>query len=503
MRNFKLYLSFVAVFAMLFTSCSKDEETGINPDSDKATLSFGAIISDLVNNRAADKQAVGDIPTCTDDTPSYVEIVLSQGESDVVGSEGNPYRVNLVAGEIFTVEDDALELVPGNYSLDHFSVFNSSGDLIWLAPRSGSPLASFVDNALPIAIDLRAGVKKYVDVPVLCFDDRDVNEYGYLFFELDTNIALTYCFFANYCDDDGRHYPARYSVSIWSGTSSAGVALYEGVINTTGVHDNGDSFATPLCFALPDNDDMNVDYLYYEVTLLDWAVADGGYGDVATEVLSGTLSKADIMANFDGDDNVEYHHLRFCESDDPGNGECDPADPNADCDGDGVLNGVDECPTVPGPASNNGCPETNGECEGIPAVCVLEVGELGEFCYLAEVSDEILNANGYIEVTADGSYGLINILGDPFGDAAVTINNDGSVSITLDGNFETDRVTAYSVEVRPEREGSMSTSCWESNCLSTVPTEAQLEPITLDFDAFDYSGTFYLKVSAVVCGEDV
>jgi hypothetical protein len=351
MRNFKLYLSFVAVFAMLFTSCSKDE-AGINPDSDKATLSFGAIVSDLVNNRAATKQAVSDLPTCTDDTPSYVEIVLSMGDDDVVGSEGNPYRVDLVAGEIFTVEDPALELEPGNYSLDHFSVHNSDGEVIWLSPRSGSALAAYVDNALPIAIDLRAGVKKYVDVPVLCFDDRDVNEYGYLFFELDTNIALTYCFFANYCDDDGRHYPARYSVSIWSGTSTDGVVLYEGVVNEVGVHDNGDSYASPLCFALPDNDNMDEDYLYYEVTLLDWAEADGGYGDVDTEVISGTLSKADIVANFDGDDDVEYHHLRFCGDNDPGNGNGG----ETDSDGDGVPDAIDECPNVPGPASNNGCP---------------------------------------------------------------------------------------------------------------------------------------------------
>jgi hypothetical protein len=342
MRNFKLYLSFVAVFAMLFTSCSKDE-AGVNPESDKATLSFGAIVSDLVNNRAATKQAVSDIPECTDDTPSYVEIVLSMGGNDVVGSEGNPYRVNLVAGEIFTVEDEALELEPGDYSLDHFSVHNSDGDLIWISPRSGSPLASFVDNALPIAIDLRAGVKKYVDVPVLCFDDRDVNEYGYLFFELDTNIALTYCFFANYCDDEGRHYPARYSVSIWSGTSSAGVALYEGVINETGVHDNGDSFATPLCFALPDNDNMDEDYLYYEVTLLDWDENDGGYGDIDPVMISGTLSKADIVANFNGDD-VDYEHLRFC-------GDGDPVDP-----GNGNGNGgTDPDPSDCLPAPGDGC----------------------------------------------------------------------------------------------------------------------------------------------------
>jgi hypothetical protein len=76
MKNFKLYLSAVAVFAMLFTSCSKDE-TNPSIEGEKATLTFGALVNDLVANRAASKQAVADLPQCTDDAPAYVEIALS------------------------------------------------------------------------------------------------------------------------------------------------------------------------------------------------------------------------------------------------------------------------------------------------------------------------------------------------------------------------------------------------------------------------------------------
>lgn len=400
MKDLKRYMSFVAIFALLFTSCSKDQEDGINNNSDTATLSFGAIVNDLVNNRAANKQAVSDLPECTDDTPSYVEIVLMQGDTEIVGSTGNAYRVNLVAGQVFTEEDANLELPAGNYTLEHFAVFNSSGDIIWVAPRTGSALGDFVDNALPLNIDLNAGVKKYVDVSVICFDDRDVNEYGYLFFELDTNIALTYCFFANYCNDAGMHYPAQYSISIWSGTSSNGVLIYEDEWNSVGQYDDTDEFyATPLCLALPDNDDMDTPYLYYEVTLQDWAE---NYGSVSSTVIEGTLTKRMIVDNFSGSEATEYHHLRFgCEGDDPGNGgtppdsdgdgipdsedecpntpgveeyngcpepdECDVEDPNADCDNDGVLNGVDECPLVAGTAENNGCPGNGGGETCLPA----------------------------------------------------------------------------------------------------------------------------------------
>lgn len=353
MKNFKRYLSFAAIIALLFTSCSKEEQSGI-VDTEKATLTFGAIVNDLVANRVAERQAEADLPVCSEDSPAYVRIVLKQGDTEVVGTSGNPYRIDLVTGEIYTEDDPALELEPGMYSLDHLSVYNSDDVLIWIAPRSGSGMGEYVDNPLPLSIDLRAGVKKYVDVSVVCFDDRDVNEYGYLFFELDTNIALTYCFFANYCNEDGRHYPARYSVSIWSGTTSAGMLLYSNEENTVGQHDNNEYFATPLCFAVPDHSNMDTPYLYYEVTLLDW---EDVYGDVEQTVLSGTITKRMITDNFVGEDDTDYHHLKFgCGDDD--------IEPPVDSDGDGVPDSIDECPgTAPGVNVNEvGCPVTPPDC---------------------------------------------------------------------------------------------------------------------------------------------
>ncbi len=313
MKNLKLCIASLVVFTMIFTSCSKDEPQ--IDSSEKATLSFGAIVNDLMN-KTGTKQALGEIPACSDDTPAYVHIVLMQGDDEIVGTEDEPYRVDLVAGQLFTEEDSALKLDPGTYSLAHFSVYNDAGDLIWLAPRFGSELAEFVDGALPISINLGAGVKKYVEVPVLCFDDREVNEYGYLFFELDAVRAYELCFFANYCDDDGRHYTANYSLDIWLGTDNTGAVLHSDLVPETGIDENGDFFARPVCAALPINDDLDEDYIYYEATLLDW---DENYDSPTPIVLSGTLSRSDIEANFGPDMTVEYEHLRFnCV---PGGGE--------------------------------------------------------------------------------------------------------------------------------------------------------------------------------------
>lgn len=313
----------MAMFTMIFTSCSK-EEVGVE-ENQKATISFEAVVNDLLAKKTVNKQAIADIPSCSDDDPAYVRIVLMQGDNAIVGTSEDPYRVNLVTGQTFTNEDPALELEPGNYSLDHFSVYNAMDELIWIAPRMGAELASFVDNPLPLAISLGAGVKKYVDVPVLCYDEREVNEYGYLFFELETVEALTFCFFANYCDDNGRHFTANYSVDIWLGTDASGEVIYEGLTPDTGINDDGDFFASPLCVALPGNDDPEEDYIYYEVTLQDW---DENYGSATPIVLTGTLSRSDIEANFGPDMTVEYEHLYFnCEGEgeEPTGPACLPA----------------------------------------------------------------------------------------------------------------------------------------------------------------------------------
>lgn len=307
MRNFTNLIGTVAIFALLFTSCSK-EEVSADLNSENATLSFGAIVNDLVANNSGNRQAIGDIPACSNDDPAFVRIILLDDNGNpVVGSLGNGYRVDLAANQLFTVEDPQLELVPGNYTLDHFSVYNADGDLIWLAPRGGD-MAHFVDSPLPLAIDLRAGVKKYVEVDVLCYDNRNVNEYGYLFFEINTNVAVDFCLFVNYCDEDGRHYPARYRVDVWLGTDDTGTPLYTNARNTTNRYDNGDFYATPLCGALPANDDPDEDYIFARITLLDWAEA---YGDVDQSVMELTLSMNDIIENFGGDGEVNYEHLRF------------------------------------------------------------------------------------------------------------------------------------------------------------------------------------------------
>lgn len=318
MKKFKLSLSCLTVFAMLFTSCSKEETTNTNSNPDMATLSFGAILTDLATNRAANKahtSFLDGVPECSDEAAAYVEIVLSMDGNEVVGTQDEPYRVDLAEGQIFTMEDANLELMPGDYSLDYFAVYGASDEMIWLAPwGNGDDLSAFVDQSLPMAIALGAGVKKYVEVDVLCYDDRMVNEYGYLFFEVDQNEAIEFCVFGNFCDEDGRHYPAEYSVDVWSySDGERGNQMYNDVPSTVTMNSAGDYAGSPVCFALPDTEGM--DEYYFEITLRN----SEAYGDVEENIIrAGVITDGDVRDLRDGDDNTDYYHFRAGDCGDMG-----------------------------------------------------------------------------------------------------------------------------------------------------------------------------------------
>ena len=323
MKTTKLFYAYLVAFALVFTSCSKDE--GVAEQSkDKATLSFTTVLNDLVNNKAALKQELSELPDCSDDAPAYVEVVLSGTEA--VGTMENPLvvAVNPTPGnydadpelEFFTEESTALELEPGAYTLEYFAVYNGdpadpASSIIWIAPHTGGTLASFVDTTLPMDFNLGAGAKKYLDVEVLCFDNRVVNEYGYLFFDIEEQRAIEFCVFGNYCDENGRHFPAHFRVEVWtySGDSAnpKGTPLFDPqnpYINEVGVNNEGDAYADPLCFPLPDG--PGVDRYYGEIYVLEF----GDDEDAGRRVVSGVFTDANVRNLFGQGDTVDYYHFR-------------------------------------------------------------------------------------------------------------------------------------------------------------------------------------------------
>lgn len=304
---------------MLF-SCSDDNEILNETTKETTAVSFAAVFNDLSSDREAVKQQMGNIPECNEDEPAFVEVVVTQDGDPVAGSFMQPLRLDVILdsdGNYFTEEHENLELLPENYSLDYFRVLNENLEVIWIAPlyEPGEVnFSSMVESPLPLNIDLQPGTKKYVDVDVICYDDRLVNYYGYLFFDLEANQAIEFCIFGNYCDENGRHAEAiRYEVSVWnySGNESApkGTIIHENLESGIIIEDDFENeisvtYAVPLCIMLPDTE--GEDQYYFEITLLD------GVGYVGEDPLirRGVITDEDVKSLFDGANNLDYYHFR-------------------------------------------------------------------------------------------------------------------------------------------------------------------------------------------------
>lgn len=313
MKKFKSLFFCAAIFSLIFSSCS--EEKPVSVDQEKGVLSLSAMLNDLGKNSNG-KQAIADIPECSNEDAVYVEIVLSSNGGAILGSQEDPFRIDLVAGSVFTEEVPELELTPGNYSLDYFAVYDAGDNVIWVAPMGGSEMAAFVDNALPLSINIGAGVKKYVEVPVLCFENRMANQFGYLLFNVSQQEAIEWCIFGNYCDETGRHYPAAFRVDIWNyENGQRGSSLYTNLTNTVELNDAGDYAGSTICVALPDN--AGEDEYYVQITLLN----SDAYGDVTERVIrEGVITDADVRSLFSGDTAVDYYHFREgCNNEDSPN----------------------------------------------------------------------------------------------------------------------------------------------------------------------------------------
>ncbi|TBW26644.1 hypothetical protein [Gramella sp. KN1008] len=399
MRKIKFSMSVLAIFALLLTSCSKEDSVspGDDPNVQSVDITFGAMLNDLSGRAMATANKApdfSDIPTCSDADPAVARIGFSYG--------GDSYETDvdiLTDGEtFFTAYSEDLKIpVPNNgevkVTLDSFMVYDGDpdggGNLIWVAPKeSDGNFDGYVDTALPFDFMVEDGTKPYIDVEVLCFDRRMVNEYGYPFFDLIPGKLYPLCFFANYCPSpDGRHYVANYSIELvyWDGENE--IVLYDGDTPET---DNSNNSAHPLCLVVPESpfEDPNEDYLFYVITPLDWP---NNYGDIDNTPMAAVglnWNEVEALLNDDGETNEYIHVFIGCDDTPPPpedcpiteedtDGDCVPDDDdicpghddNMDSDDDGVPDGCDNCPWD----ANEGQVDSDGdgmgdECDTCPFV---------------------------------------------------------------------------------------------------------------------------------------
>ncbi|WP_051227852.1 hypothetical protein [Gillisia sp. JM1] len=311
MKKLNYSLSFIAIIAMLFTSCSKEETSSTIDDTatESAVLTFGAMLDNLAN-RAMNKGHFAQVPDCSAAEPDMAEVTFSYPGSagDIVVEVG----ISQDASGYFTEYDELLKIpiVQGTdftkVTLKGFKVYDSADNLIWIAPVAPGNFAGYVDKPLPFDVDVYAGTKPYIDIEVLCFDRRLVNEYGYIFFDIEEKELIELCLFGNFCTPSGRHYVASFSTDVWllNDDGSKGTQLYDGVVNN---YDSSDLSASPLCLVLPDDLD-ETDTYYVEITLLDGGDYDSG--KVGTVVKTLTITDTGVRAFFNSDmATQEYAHF--------------------------------------------------------------------------------------------------------------------------------------------------------------------------------------------------
>jgi hypothetical protein len=386
MKSIKYCWSIFAIVALLFTSCSTEEvgSSGDKVDESSAVLEFGAVLNDLAG-RAMQKGHFATIPDCSDEEPAVAVITFSvdDGASKTV-------TVDVLQDEdgYFTDYDEDLKIAiasDGSVSveLQGFMVYDGAtgvlnspnGNLIWVAPSdAGDPglFNGYVGNALPFDFTVFPGTKPYIDVEVLCFDRRMVNEYGYPFFDLVPGKIYPLCFFANLCVGD-RHFVGDYTLDLYYDDGTGRIQLYNSgdanAMPNTGVLANNNYFADPLCLVVPDKPagfQDSQDYLFYVITPKDWT---GSYGDVDnTPLAEEGLSWNDVngLLNADGETN-EYIHV-FIGCDDIV--ECIPGTPTpGDLDGDCIPNDDDNCPNNANPNQEDEDGDGVGdECDNCPAL---------------------------------------------------------------------------------------------------------------------------------------
>lgn len=448
-------ISWLLCLLLIITSCTKEDPQMDNQDKQKVQLSFGTVLAEM------------DLPqedpgVCIDSAPSYIMVGITDDLGNYIGEDGGDDELNLIRVELKynsdletweTVYSDELALPSGNYMLQHFIVYDSNNQVLWVAPRLEGSFSEYVENPLPQEIELVAGTKPYINVDVLCFYSRNEEAYGYAFFDIDLiEVENSYCVFVNYCDDaTGRDYPAYFTIEVWSDSYDGTPFPLSNNTNSITMQGGWPS-ASVLCIALPDLGERT---LYARVTVLNHEDLDYTADQTDTFEFEITQASIDAQEIFV----PAYHHIRIdCDSN-PG------GDPTCDTDIRCTLNLRNELSpncdfTVLEGANEQGWVRIEGETD-------LQL--------LADLGFEDLTALAIADISL--------------------VNNE--IQVILDTPYEeTDRIAAYAIEVRPANGEVMSSTCWENYCANVVGEYGSISNI---FDGFTYQYPFYVRIETVNC----
>jgi len=297
MRLICRILTIVFISAIFLTACTKeDTEDASNQQANKGSLSFGSFIGNLITKEKSDffKSYKLGIPDCKNEAPLYIRAALKNSKGSwVTGINGGDHFIEIKVNSSgidtdkdgypdswFTQDADQIILPVDHYTLEYFAVLDSKGpdaNILYITPRKyedygTTAFQNFVNAPLPIDINIREGVKHYVPVEVLCYDQRFAFAYGYLFFNFENTPLINICSNGIICENDDN-IPAKFRFKVWSYSEEDNYTDYNLLVNAINYTQTNNGYkvnplyAGGLCFPLPDSEEE--DKYYSEIYVVE------------------------------------------------------------------------------------------------------------------------------------------------------------------------------------------------------------------------------------------
>ncbi len=163
----KYLLPFFIILTGIFNACEKTPDA--NHSAGKLEFSINAEVGDeTLKSTDSDSASL---------TYHILLTVLDEDSIPVMEDELIPL---VRFGDHFISQK--IEFETGVYFLDKFMIVNPAGDVIFASPRTGSPMAYLVQNALPMAFKIRGDGTTRVVPEVLRVIDQQPSDFGYASF---------------------------------------------------------------------------------------------------------------------------------------------------------------------------------------------------------------------------------------------------------------------------------------------------------------------------------
>ncbi len=194
-KKLKLLLAVLFLpFLCTINGCKKDAKD--TPADGNAPVEVSFNVDNVSNRYKIDVQ-------CLNLQASYVKVTLEGPGSGLSNFKLEAFYLNSIP---YT---KGIKLVPGNYTIKEFIVYNDNGTpgneaddiAIWATPHAGSEFAVFLAPGMSLdkTFIVEAFKKIELQVEVVCYIPENWTAFGFVYFQMEQIIIREKCFFGDLC----------------------------------------------------------------------------------------------------------------------------------------------------------------------------------------------------------------------------------------------------------------------------------------------------------------